>query len=246
MTCAADAQPAGHHDLRGRPEELRALAESAALTLEDASAEEILHWAGETFGDRFAVTGSMGADTVLSHLAGTVLPGLEVLFLDTGYHFAETIGTRDAVDAVYGVRVRTLLPLLTVQQQDEKYGPRLYERDPDACCAMRKVDPLNAALADYDAWGSGLRRDESPSRAGTPVVAFDAKRGKVKISPLARWTQDDVERYAAEHGTLVNPLVWDDYTSIGCEPCTRRTAPGEDARSGRWAGLTKTECGIHL
>ncbi|RZS89468.1 phosphoadenosine phosphosulfate reductase [Motilibacter rhizosphaerae] len=227
-------------------EELQALAARAAHELEDAPAEEVLRWAAATFGERFAVTGSMGADTVLSHLAGRVVPGITVLFIDTGYHFAETIGTRDAVDAVYDVNVRTVLPILSVTQQDEAYGPRLYERDPDRCCAMRKVDPLNAVLGDYDAWGSGVRRDEGPSRAGTPVVAFDAKRGKIKVSPLARWTQDDVDRYAQEHGTLVNPLVWDDYPSIGCEPCTRRVAPGEDARAGRWAGLAKTECGIHL
>ena len=235
MTLAADAGP----------EVLRSLAQRAALELEDASAEDVLRWAGDTFGDRFAITGSMGTDTVLSHLASKVLPGIEVLFLDTGYHFPETIGTRDAVDAVYDVRVRTLLPILSVAQQDEQYGPRLYETNPDLCCAMRKVDPLDAALGDYDAWGSGVRRDEGPARAGTPVVGFDAKRGKLKISPLARWTQADVEAYAAKHGTLVNPLVWDDYASIGCAPCTRRTAPGEDVRSGRWSGLSKTECGLH-
>jgi len=228
------------------PEELRSIAEQAGRDLEEAPAEEILRWAGETFGDRFAITGSMGGDTVLSHLAGRVVPGLTVLFLDTGYHFAETIGTRDAVDATYPVRVRTVLPLLSVRQQDEVYGAKLYERDPDLCCAMRKVDPLNRVLGDYDAWGSGVRRDEGPSRANTPVVAWDPKREKVKVSPLARWTQDDVDRYAAEHGVLMNPLIWDDYPSVGCEPCTRRVAPGEDARAGRWAGMSKTECGIHL
>ncbi|RKS77701.1 phosphoadenosine phosphosulfate reductase [Motilibacter peucedani] len=241
MTCAADA----HSGLR-TPEELRELALAAGRELEDASAEQVLSWAAETFGDRFAVTGSMGTDTVLSHLASRVVPGITVLFLDTGYHFAETLGTRDAVDAVYDVRVRTLLPMLSVAEQDAAYGPRLHDRDPDLCCSMRKVAPLDAALGDYDAWGTGVRRDESPLRSLTPVVGFDAKRGKVKVSPLARWSAADVEAYAATHGTLVNPLVWDDYTSIGCAPCTRRVEPGEDARSGRWAGSAKSECGIHL
>jgi len=244
VTCATDAYPGTFAG--GDPEELRALAEAAGRDLELAPAEEVLRWAAETFGSRFAVAGSMGADTVLSHLASRVIPGVEVLFIDTGYHFAETVGTRDAVDAVYDVRVRTVLPILSVAQQDEKFGPRLYERDPDLCCAMRKVDPLNAVLGDYDAWATGVRRDEAPTRANAPVVAFDAKRSKVKVSPLARWTQEDVDRYAQEHGTLVNPLVWDDYASIGCAPCTRRVAAGEDARSGRWAGSAKTECGINL
>ncbi|WP_407939589.1 phosphoadenylyl-sulfate reductase [Motilibacter aurantiacus] len=230
----------------GSPDELRELALQAGRDLEDATAEEVLAWAGQTFGDRFAITGSMGGDTVLSHLAGQVVPGITVLFLDTGYHFAETIGTRDAVQATYPVRVRTVLPLLTIRQQDEVYGERLFERDPDLCCAMRKVDPLNRVLAEYDAWGSGVRRDEGPSRAGTPVVGWDAKREKVKINPLARWTQEQVDAYAQQHGVLLNPLVWDDYPSVGCEPCTRRVAPGEDARAGRWAGMSKTECGIHV
>jgi phosphoadenosine phosphosulfate reductase len=133
----------------------------------------------------------------------------------------------------------------TVAEQDAEYGPRLYERDPDLCCAMRKVQPLAGALQAYDAWATGLRRAETLNRVIAPVVGWDARKGKVKVSPLARWTDDDVEKYVAEHGVLVNPLVYDGYPSIGCATCTRRVAPGEDPRSGRWAGSTKTECGIH-
>ena len=227
------------------PDELRALAAEAAERLEGATAHDIAAWAAATFGPRLAVTSSM-ADAVVAHLLSRAAPGIDVLFLDTGYHFAETIGTRDAVAATVDVTIRTVRPQLTVAEQDERFGPRLYERDPDLCCAMRKVAPLDRALADYDAWVTGLRRDESPTRAGTPVVAFDERRGKVKVNPIAAWTEQDVEVYVAEHGVLTNPLLMDGYTSVGCAPCTRRTAQGEDARAGRWAGRTKVECGLHV
>ena len=223
---------------------LRALAQSAGRELEEASASEILTWAADTFGARLCVTSSM-EDAVVAHLASKALPGVDVVFLDTGYHFPETIGTRDAVAAVMDVNVITLTPRQTVAEQDAEYGPRLHDRDPDLCCALRKVKPLEEGLKGYQAWATGLRRDESPTRANTPVVGWDEKRQKVKVSPIARWTQDDVERYVAEHGVLTNPLLTDGYASIGCAPCTRRVLEGEDARAGRWAGLGKTECGIH-
>jgi phosphoadenosine phosphosulfate reductase len=226
-------------------EDLEALALRAGRDLEEAPAQEVLRWAADTFGSRFCVTSSM-EDAVVAHLASTALPGVDVLFLDTGYHFPETIGTRDAVAAVMPVNVITLTPLRTVAEQDAEHGPKLHDRDPDLCCALRKVEPLRRGLGAYDAWATGLRRDESPSRAGTPVVGWDPKRRKVKIAPIARWTQDDVEAYVAEHGVLLNPLLQDGYTSVGCAPCTRRVAEGEDTRAGRWAGTAKTECGIHL
>ncbi|GAA2117407.1 phosphoadenylyl-sulfate reductase [Streptomyces synnematoformans] len=222
-----------------------ALAERAGRELEEAPALEIVRWAADTFGKRFCVTSSM-QDMVVAHLASRVLPGVDVLFLDTGYHFPETIGTRDAVAAVMDVNVVSLTPRLTVAEQDAEYGPRLYERNPDLCCALRKMQPLEDGLAAYDAWATGLRRDESPTRADTPVVGWDAKRRKVKVSPIARWSEADVQDYVAEHGVLTNPLLADGYPSIGCAPCTRRVAPGEDARAGRWAGFAKTECGINV
>ena len=225
--------------------DLKAVALDAARDLEGKSPQEILQWAADTFGDRFCVSSSMG-DGVLPSLAASVKPGIDVLFLDTGYHFAETIGTRDAVEQVYDVKVRTLLPLLTVNEQDAQHGPELWRSDPDRCCAMRKVEPLNRALQDYDAYASGIRREESPSRADTAVVEWDEKRGKVKVNPLAAWTQDDVDAYVEEHGILVNPLAYDGYPSIGCAPCTHRVAEGEDPRSGRWKGSQKTECGLHV
>jgi phosphoadenosine phosphosulfate reductase len=225
--------------------ELQSIAEQAGRDLEGASAQDVLRWATDTFGDGFVIASSMG-DGLLAHLASSVAPGVDVLFLDTGYHFAETIGTRDAVAQVYDVNVRTVLPLLSVTQQDAEHGPKLYERDPDACCAMRKVEPLARGLAPYVAWASGIRRDEATSRSDIGVVEWDAKRQKVKVNPIAAWTGDDVDAYAAEHGVLVNPLAYDGYPSIGCAPCTRRVAPGEDPRSGRWAGTGKTECGLHV
>ena len=224
---------------------LERLAEQAARDLEGAHPLEVLRWASDTFGDTLCVSSSM-TDALLADLAGRARPGIPVFFLDTGYHFAETIGTRDAVAATVPVDVRTVLPLWTVAEQDADVLPRLHERDPDRCCWLRKVEPLGRALAPFSAWVSGVRRDESPSRAGTPVVTWDARRAIVKVHPLACWTQADADDWIATHGVLVNPLVDEGYPSIGCEPCTARVEAGADPRSGRWAGSTRTECGIHV
>ena len=234
----------GTHTDGRTPEELRELVSHVGAELELAPAEHIIEWAVATFGDRFCVTSSMG-DAVLAHLAAKVAPGVDVVFLDTGYHFAETIGTRDAVEATLDVNLLTITPKQTVAEQDEAYGKDLYKTDPDLCCQLRKVTPLAESLASYDAWATGLRRAETHNRVIAPVVGWDARKGKVKVSPLARWSDDQVEQYIADNGVLVNPLVHDGYPSIGCWPCTRRVAPGDDPRSGRWAGTSKTECGIH-
>jgi phosphoadenosine phosphosulfate reductase len=226
-------------------EELRDLVRHVGAELELAPAEVILEWAVATFGERFCVTSSM-ADAVLAHLASRVAPGIDVVFLDTGYHFPETLGTRDAVEATLPVNLITITPVQSVAEQDQTHGKDLFARDPDLCCALRKVAPLQRSLERYDAWATGLRRAETHDRVIAPVVGWDEGKQKVKVSPLARWSDDDVERYIAEHGVLVNPLQYDGYPSIGCRPCTRRVAPGEDSRSGRWAGSNKTECGIHL
>jgi phosphoadenosine phosphosulfate reductase len=229
----------------GRSEaELKQLVRHAGAELELAPAEVIIEWAVATFGDRFAITSSMG-DAVLAHVASRVAPGIDVVFLDTGYHFVETIGTRDAVEATLPVNLVNVTARQTVAEQDAAYGKDLFSRDPDLCCALRKVKPLEEALAGYDAWATGLRRDETHNRVIAPVIGWDEHKRKVKVSPLARWTAADVDRYVDEFGVLVNPLQHDGYPSIGCWPCTRRVAPGEDPRSGRWAGTGKTECGIH-
>lgn len=226
------------------PEQLREIVSHWGAELELAPAEHIIEWAVATFGERFCITSSM-EDAVLAHLASTVAPGIDVIFLDTGYHFAETLGTREAMTATLDVNLRSITPELSVSEQDEQYGQDLYKTDPDLCCSLRKVTPLHQTLADYDAWATGLRRQETHHRVISPVVGWDAKKQKVKVSPLARWSDEQVETYIAEHGVLTNPLVHDGYPSVGCWPCTRRVAPGEDRRSGRWAGTNKTECGIH-
>jgi phosphoadenosine phosphosulfate reductase len=234
----------GTHTAGRSPEELRELVSHVGAELELAPAEDIIEWAVATFGERFCITSSMG-DAVLAHVASRVAPGVDVVFLDTGYHFPETVGTADAVGATMDVTLIPITPVQTVAEQDAQYGSELHRRDPDLCCQLRKVIPLQQTLAHYDAWATGLRRAETRNRAIAPVVGWDAKKGKVKVSPLARWSDDDVDRYIDEHGVLVNPLAYDGYPSIGCAPCTRRVAPGDDPRSGRWAGTAKTECGIH-
>jgi phosphoadenosine phosphosulfate reductase len=184
-------------------------------------------------------------DEALVHLAAAAAPGIDVLFIDTGYHFAETIGTRDAVRATLAVEIVTVTPHLTVAEQDAEYGKDLFATAPDRCCAMRKVEPLERGLAPYRAWITGMRREDAPTRTDIPVVGWDAKRSMIKLNPLAAWSQDDVDAYVAQHGVLLNPLRQVGYASIGCAPCTRPVAPGEDPRSGRWAGFDKTECGLH-
>jgi phosphoadenosine phosphosulfate reductase len=227
------------------PRHMRSLAEQAADELEDASAEDVIRWATDTFGDRICVTSSM-TDAVIIHLASAVRPGIDVVFLDTGYHFPETIGTRDAVAAVYPVNLVNVTPSRTVEEQDAELGPRLYGRNPDLCCYLRKVEPLEKALKAYDAWITGVRREETSSRRHTPVVAWDEKRQMVKVNPIVRWTTKEVDDYIATNGVLVNPLVYDGYPSIGCRTCTLRVEAGADPRSGRWAGTGKTECGLHV
>jgi phosphoadenosine phosphosulfate reductase len=185
-------------------------------------------------------------DAVLPHLVSRFVPGVDVLFLETGYHFPETIGTRDAVAATLPVTVVDVLPILSVAEQDATHGKDLFASDPTACCRMRKVEPLAEQLIGYEAWVTGVRREESPTRTSTPLVGWDHTHGLVKINPLAAWTFDDLVSYAHEHSVLVNPLLEDGYPSIGCAPCTRRVEAGGDLRSGRWTGFSKIECGIHL
>jgi phosphoadenosine phosphosulfate reductase len=226
--------------------DLRATAERGAAALgTDATAEQLLDWAAETFGDRLIVASNM-QDAVLVDLAQRARPDVDVLFLETGYHFAETIGTRDAVDAVYPrLRIVNAQAEQSVAEQDAEYGKDLFAREPDRCCALRKVVPLERTLSGYDAWVTGVRRVEAPTRANTPLVTYDEKFGLVKINPIAAWSDEDMDAYIAEHGILVNPLVDAGYPSIGCAPCTAKPKPGEDPRSGRWAGRAKTECGLH-
>jgi phosphoadenosine phosphosulfate reductase len=235
-------------------EQLRELAERGATEMEGASAVDILRWTDEHFG---GVGGPRGwatcqyvlacnmQDAVMVSLASDVRPGVPVLFLDTGYHFAETIGTRDAVDAVYDIHLLNITPEHSVREQDELLGKDLFARNPNECCRLRKVLPLRRALRGYAAWVSGLRRVEAPTRANAPVIGFDDSFKVVKVNPIAAWTDEEVDQYIADNDVLINPLVDEGYPSIGCAPCTAKPAEGEDPRSGRWQGRNKVECGLH-
>ncbi|MDN5857598.1 MAG: phosphoadenylyl-sulfate reductase [Pseudonocardia sp.] len=224
---------------------LREIAERGAAQLgPDATAEAVLAWAATTF-EKLIVASNM-QDSVLVDLAARALPGVEVLFLETGYHFAETIGTRDAVEHAYDVRIVDARAAQSVAEQDLAWGKDLFARDPNRCCALRKVEPLRATLAGYDAWVTGVRRVEAPTRANTPLVTYDDTFGLVKVNPIAAWSDEDMQAYIDKHEVVVNPLVAAGYPSIGCAPCTAKPAPGADPRSGRWAGTGKIECGLHI
>ncbi|MFV0464188.1 MAG: phosphoadenylyl-sulfate reductase [Nostocoides sp.] len=225
--------------------ELRHLAEQGARDLDGADTSAIIDWAARHFAPEVLTVACSMADAVLPSLVSRVVPGIDVLFLDTGYHFSDTLATRQLVAADLDVTVVDIRPELTVAQQDAAYGPDLFANDPAACCRMRKVEPLRNALIGYEAWFTGVRRDESPTRASTPPVAWDAAFGLVKVNPLIEWTFEQLMSYAATRGIPVNLLVSAGYPSIGCEPCTKPVAAGEDPRSGRWAGFAKTECGLH-
>ena len=203
---------------------------------ERAPASKIISWAAETFGPFLSLAASM-ADALLIDLATKVDPGIEVVFIDTGYHFPETMETVEKIRRHYGLNLR----IMTVAPHAEE----LWKVDPENCCSSVKVGQLDRALAGKQAWMSGLRRDEAPSRANAPIVARDL-RGLVKVNPIANWSSLEVDAYMAEHDIPYNPLLDQGYPSIGCWPCTSKVAEGEDPRSGRWAGKDKTECGLHL
>jgi phosphoadenosine phosphosulfate reductase len=235
-------------------DELREFAARGAAELEGASAADLLRWTEQNFG---GVNGPRGGatcnyivasnmqDAVLVDLAAKVRPGVPVLFLDTGYHFVETIGTRDAVESVYDIRVLNLTAEHTVAEQDELLGKDLFARNPGECCRLRKVVPLGKTLSGYSAWVTGIRRVEAPTRANARLISFDEAFKLVKVNPLAAWTDEDMQNYITEYDVLVNPLVYEGYPSIGCAPCTAKPVDGADSRSGRWQGLAKTECGLH-
>ncbi len=224
--------------------DLQAIAEQAEIELAEASAAEALAWTEKTFGDKWIVASNM-QDAVLIDLAVKVRPNVDVLFLETGYHFAETIGTRDAVATVYPeLSIVEAKAEQSVAEQEAEFG-LLNQTDPDRCCHLRKVVPLRRTLSGYQAWVTGVRRVDAPTRANTPIVTWDKNNNLVKVNPIAAWTDEEFNGYIADHGILENPLVAAGYPSIGCAPCTAKPLPGADPRSGRWAGRAKTECGLH-
>lgn len=224
-------------------EECRAAGDRLAA----AAPETVLAWALERFGpDEIALACSFGAeDVVLVDMLARLRPGARVFYLDTDLLFAETYATRDQVAARYPIRLDRYRPLLTVDEQAGLYGTDLWRREPDACCRIRKVEPLQRALAGLKAWITGIRREQAPTRRHARVVEWDSVWELVKVNPLAHWTGAQVWDYIRAHAVPYNPLHDQGYPSIGCSPCTRPLQPGEDPRAGRWSGTGKVECGLH-
>ena len=214
---------------------------------ETRSVEEILEWAVERFSPRITMTSSFGAEgVVLIAKLAQIAPQIPIIYLDTGFQFSETDQLKERLRALYKLNIVEHRAALTVAEQAVVYGDQLYARDPDLCCRLRKVEPLGQALQGFDAWIAALRRDQSPTRAGIGIVEWNARHGLVKINPLASWTRQQVWDYIVRHDLPYNPLYDEGYASIGCAPCTRRAERGAHERSGRWDGLVKLECGIHL
>ncbi|GAB2497977.1 Phosphoadenosine phosphosulfate reductase [Corynebacterium atrinae] len=219
------------------------LVDTFAEDLNNAPAETILAWAAEHVPGAVAVTVSM-ENTVLAELAARHLPQADFLFLDTGYHFEQTLAVADGVDKHYPQRLVRVRPVLTRAEQDATYGVALYGRDPAACCRMRKVEPLAVSLSPYAGWVTGLRRADGPTRAQAPALSLDAT-GRLKISPIITWSLEDTDAFIADNDLIRHPLTTQGYPSIGCATCTLPVADGDDPRAGRWAGNAKTECGLH-
>lgn len=225
--------------------EKEALIAKAAEEYENKSPEELLKWAVETFPN-ITLACSFGAeDVVLVDMLQKVSPKTDIFYLDTDLHFKETYETRDKLASHYGLQFVRAGAELTLEAQAAQYGEELWKTDPNACCNLRKVEPLTAILGKYEAWITGIRRDQAPTRANAKKVEYDVKFGLVKFNPLADWTSEDVWNYIRANDVIYNPLHDQHYPSIGCEKCTRQVLPGEDPRAGRWAGHEKTECGLH-
>lgn len=208
--------------------------------------EKLLSWAFDRFQPHIAVASSFGAeDVVLIDLLAQVRPDFRIFTLDTDFLFPETYTLIEEIERRYGVRVERSRATLTPEEQAEAHGPALWAREPDRCCQLRKVQPLQTMLSTLKAWATGIRRDQSPTRAQARKLEWDAKFGLVKLNPLADWTWDQVWSYIRARQVPYNPLHDRNYPSIGCTHCTRPVMPGEDMRAGRWAGFQKTECGLH-
>lgn len=225
------------------PEQL----ERESRRLEGADPREVIEWAVRTYGNKLALSASFGGGEgmALVDMISKLTDKVTVLTIDTGFIFGETARFREKVMRMYKLPVEVLRPELTIDQQVEKYGEQMRTCTPDLCCQVRKIEPLRKALTRYDAWMTGIRRDQTPQRANTQIVAWEERYGAAKIAPLASWTEEQVWDYIKEHDVPVNPLLHQGYKSIGCEPQTRPVHDDEDSRAGRWADSDKTECGIH-
>jgi len=226
-----------------------ALAEELAAVssrLESAEPREVIRWAAERFGDKLTMATAFGPEgCLILHWIAEVAATTYVFNLETGYQFEETLELRDRIAAKYGLTVAYERPETSVAEYEREHGGPLYRTEPGRCCQDRKLAVIRRVLGRFDAWMSGIRRDQSPDRAASPIVGWDAKFGVVKISPLANWTKAKVWDAILRYDVPYNPLHDSGYVSIGCAPCTRAVLAGEDERAGRWSGTAKTECGLH-
>jgi phosphoadenosine phosphosulfate reductase len=241
-----------HESLRSKHNDrilpgLNALEWESAL-LEGADPREVIAWAVETYGEGLALSASFGGGEgmALLDMISRVTDKVTVLTIDTGFIFKETAEFREEVMRRYKLPVEVLRPEMTIEEQVECYGEQMRTCTPNLCCQIRKIEPLQKALTRYDAWMTGIRREQTPQRAGTRVVGWEERYGAAKIAPMPHWTETQVWDYVRAHDVPVNPLLHQGYKSIGCEPQTRPVHDDEDARAGRWTGLDKTECGIHF
>jgi len=215
--------------------------------LREATAQEVLSWAVQTFFPRLTMATAFGAEgCCLIHMLAEIEPRVRIFNLETGYQFAETLELREQIRKRYGIEVELVRPELTVEQYEARHGGPLYVRRPDQCCHDRKLVPLRRAVVGYEAWISAIRRDQTADRSAAGVVQWDAKFQLVKINPLLAWTKKDVWNFLIKNNVPYNPLHDLGYPSIGCWPCTQPVADGQDERSGRWAGTRKKECGLHV
>jgi phosphoadenosine phosphosulfate reductase len=220
--------------------------EQASRMLEHSTPEEILTWAVEKYYPRFTMATGLGPEgCVIISMLAKIEPRTYIFNLDTGYQFPETLELRDRIAEKYGIEVDLQKPDLSVEEYEKLNGGPVYLQNSDRCCFDRKIRVLHRVAAHFEAWATGIRRDQSPTRADTPIVRWDKKFGMVKISPLAAWTKKDVWNRIVKEGVPYNPLHDRGYPSIGCQPCTRAVMAGEDERAGRWSGSAKTECGLH-
>jgi len=235
----------GTRAIRHSPDELKALSDS----FESKQPQDVLAYALGRYAPRIILACSFGAeDVVLVDMLHRLDPRFPLFYLDTDFLFQETYQLRDRIVEKYGLvpeQVIQVKAMLTPEAQAAQFGDALWARDPNQCCRIRKVDPLGRVLAGYDAWITGIRRDQAPTRANAGIIEWDGQFNLVKVNPLARWTHDDVWTYIRIHEVPYNPMHDRNYPSIGCTYCTAPILPGEDPRSGRWKNQGKVECGIH-
>jgi len=211
------------------------------------SPQQTLAWAFESFGNDVAISSAFGAEgMVLIDMASHVRKDLRIFTIDTDFLFPETYSLIDRIEQKYDIRIERVFSLLSPEEQERVHGAKLWTRDPDQCCNLRKVEPLRRKLSELRAWITSIRRDQTSFRKAASKVEWDMKFGLVKVNPIADWTSQQVWRYLHEHRVPYNSLHDQNYPSIGCTHCTRAIRPGEDPRAGRWPGTGKTECGLHI